>query len=781
MVMGLVATSGAATSGSVVGATVLAATSLDTTGCDAASRSLGTLVVGATSISPGNCAIAFGSSNETSALRVFQSDGKDRAMTQSSGTATTQQAAPAYHGAAVAGALQAWMVGAPGTGSVAPIVYTADGGATWTSQTCAGANGLYMADYVTGSTVVAVGASNSICRTTDNGTTWTRSVVAGGGGTWTGLDMLASGEGWASAAGGSIAHTLDGGVTWAALPNPDPTLSIYRIAAASSTRLYAAAYRNGASGSPYRDVVAMTSGDGGLTWTIVPLQTNITYAFARTVVALSASRAVIGTGSGIYLTTDSGATWTQQSTAGSLCVAAYDATTLVSYFNGATSVRSVDGGATWTNLAPSPALTGNAYGCRAATATVGYVGGHNDQRWTSTDAGVTYSPYASTYRDQRGVAAWNADRYVTVGDGGTVRRTVDGGTTFTEPSSGTAQALLDVETIAPNTAVAVGNAGVIVRSTNAGSTWSAVTSGTGASLRAIDRAPDGSLYVVGAAGVVLRSVDDGASWSTRTAPAAVTISDVAGFGSQGVWAAGAAGAVYRSVDGGATWVTQPTGSALTIVSMDAIDAQQAIAVTAGDGSSTSSIYRTADGGSTWTPSVLPAGILGYAARYLSETNVIVATNGGYRRSTDSGATWAVGQGAPYDNYAVAPIDVGTFVVAGASDSIVRAMPAQSFEDYVNGSVDFSGSASTFGACLHTAVGTSSTTWPVAGAGNCTAANLALWRGIAIDSSGPTAKVASTATNTTGTITMKFGARPTSGQRAGTYQAGLAFEVVAPAV
>ncbi|MCW2921357.1 MAG: hypothetical protein JWL76_1231 [Thermoleophilia bacterium] len=448
------------------------------------------------------------------------------------------------------------------------------------------------------------------------------------------------------------------------------------------------------------------------------------------------------------------------------------------YGRGSPTRRSVDGGVTWTSVAPQPALTGSTYGCRAGSATSVYVGGGNDQRLTSIDAGLTYAIAATTWRDQFGAAAWSSDRFVTVGDYGSIRRTTDGGTTITQPASGTSQDLRDVEAFASTTAVAVGAGGTILRTTDGGATWSSISSGTGSLLRAIERAPDGTLYAVGDSGVVLRSTDDGVTWTTRAAPAgAPRLNDISAFGPSGLWVASMAGVTYRSTDGGATWGgALSVGSAFDLTSIDTLDGQTAVTTILSNVSGTGVSYRTTDAGATWTPNVAPGTQYAYAVRFLNASTVVIATSGGHLRSTDGGLSYAAVAGTYA--YTLAPIDENTFLVAGLSDSIGRVRPTASIPD-IGGGVDFASATSSFGACLATATGTSSTSWPVAGAGNCTAGNPTLWRGISVTATGPTGKVAATPLSGTASLDLVFGAKSGPGQSPGAYVADLTFEVVAP--
>lgn len=83
MVIASAAPSTAATSGVVIDANILSATNLNATGCEpgmAGVTDLGRVQPGVPSISSDDCALTWGSSNDTAKLRVFQADGYVSAM-----------------------------------------------------------------------------------------------------------------------------------------------------------------------------------------------------------------------------------------------------------------------------------------------------------------------------------------------------------------------------------------------------------------------------------------------------------------------------------------------------------------------------------------------------------------------------------------------------------------------------------------------------------------------------------------------------------------------------
>ncbi|MGB5288258.1 MAG: hypothetical protein WBN42_07175, partial [Ignavibacteriaceae bacterium] len=72
-----------------------------------------------------------------------------------------------------------------------------------------------------------------------------------------------------------------------------------------------------------------------------------------------------------------------------------------------------------------------------------------------------------------------------VGDFGTILKTTNGGTTWTQQTSGIDGSLNDVIFTDANTGTAVSSGGKILRTTNGGTTWTQQTSGTGGWLKGV--------------------------------------------------------------------------------------------------------------------------------------------------------------------------------------------------------------------------------------------------------------------------------------------------------
>src|SRR2546423_298807 len=106
-----------------------------------------------------------------------------------------------------------------------------------------------------------------------------------------------------------------------------------------------------------------------------------------------------------------------------------------------------------------------------------------------------------------GVACPRPSTCVAVGEGGTILRSTDGGSTWRRQPSATTSELDGVACLSPSTCVAVGLGGTILRSTDGGSTWRRQSSGTSLSRVACPRLS--TCRAAGGRGKIVRSTDEG--------------------------------------------------------------------------------------------------------------------------------------------------------------------------------------------------------------------------------------------------------------------------------
>ena len=153
-----------------------------------------------------------------------------------------------------------------------------------------------------------------------------------------------------------------------------------------------------------------------------------------------------------------------------------------------------------------------------------------------------------------------------VGDGGTIVRTTNSGTTWTRGTVPTTFSLNGVWFTSPSEGWAVGVSGTVLRSTDGGVTWTRLTNvQQGEALTDVHFATRDTGWVVGAAGLVLRTFDAGASWQTFRLPTAAVLNSVSFYGTKDGWTVGNTGVIGGTHDRGLTWfIVQPAITSQTL-------------------------------------------------------------------------------------------------------------------------------------------------------------------------------------------------------------------------
>ena len=95
------------------------------------------------------------------------------------------------------------------------ILFSSDGGLTWTSQGApGGANAIYSIHFVDNNYGMAVGAANAFSYTVDGGEHWTAGTGPNAGQVTTGVRVIDNYRAWATSADGTLWYTNDFGTAW---------------------------------------------------------------------------------------------------------------------------------------------------------------------------------------------------------------------------------------------------------------------------------------------------------------------------------------------------------------------------------------------------------------------------------------------------------------------------------------------------------------------------------------------------------------------------------------
>lgn len=421
------------------------------------------------------------------------------------------------------------------------------------------------------------------------------------------------------------------------------------------------------------------SADSGATW-----QYRGQGLAGRSVQALAidpqtTSTVYAGTNGGVFKSTDSGGSWSAVGapvgTSNSNAIIVNPLSTSVLYATAGGGIfKSTDAGATWqSSMTGIRFFTVAALAIDPATPATLYAGSF-DGAFKSVDAGATWTALPGIYSGGSFIPAIAVDPqvssilYAANFDGATVYKSSDAGATWTPSNAGLSGVRVRRLVIDSGTTSTVyaGTATGVYRTTDGGATWTVRNDG----LDFADRLVLSIAVSPGSAGVahagfrapgVFRTTDGGGFWlpaNTGLASTEVLSLQVAAGG--GVAVAGTAAGVYRSADRGQTW-TQ-TDDALRATTL-AIDPRGSSTLYAGATAAAGrGVFKSLDGGFEWTLVGLSGSTVGTLAIDPVTPDVVYAgtSSEGVFRSADAGATWtAVNNGLTSLNVWTLTIDPRT--------------------------------------------------------------------------------------------------------------------------
>ena len=471
-----------------------------------------------------------------------------------------------------------WVVGDNRT-----ILYTTDGGTTWTAKTRSTSARLSAVYFVEDGQGWTVGENGTILTSTNGGKNWTaqQSKVRSD---LNSVHFVSSLQGWAVGENGTILHTIDGGTSWT--PQPSNTSASLRAVHFVSPSQGWAVGENG---------TILRTTDGGTPWS--PQSSPTDQDLFAVHFSSPTQGWVVGKGSEILRTADGGVSWTATVSKTAWLFAVHFVSPNEGWIVGRGNriLHTTDGGDSWTPQTnnTSPAL----FAVHSPTSIQGWAVGSAGTILHTADSGASWSTQTSAPSDWLyAVHFVSPTQGWAAGRDGTILHTADGGDSWAQQTTKTAETLRAVHFVSATQGWVVGEKGVILMTTDGGTSWKPRTSNTLATLRAVHFVSATRGWVVGAKGTIRTTTDGGASWAPQASNTSETLDAVHFISLTQGWAVGAKGTIRTTSDGGASWAPQTSNTSAWLYAVHFAQAAPQYGYIVGAGST---ILQTRDGGHSW--------------------------------------------------------------------------------------------------------------------------------------------------------------------------------------
>jgi photosystem II stability/assembly factor-like uncharacterized protein len=477
----------------------------------------------------------------------------------------------------------------------------------------------------------------------------------------TDVDMISASEGWAVNGGGSIFHTTDGGLTWAA-QNSGTTEPLNAVSFFDSMRGLAIGN------------VALYTTNGGQTW--LPSSGALGTYYDLDFVTPNTGYAC-GGGGVVLKTNDGGASW------GIIATPILQPHNLVSLDfidlntgwvvgQGGTVIATTNGGASWT--IQNPGTSAFMAGVSFVNANEGWAVAGNyfihttngGQTWTQQSVPANTWAYAVFFLDsQNGWAVGSQENIV---------HTSNGGQTWTTQRGGSGS-----EFIQPLWSVSFGDAvhgltagnSVVLTTGDGGTTWGEPLNNYRTISNRVFATDSTHAWSANSKSEVLYTVDGGIHWSKTTlfTPTDTSnVTDITFADNQNGWATvneGLPGFIYKSTDGGQTWQNAGAPASAPLRGIAKPDSQTIVAI--GD---SNTILRSTNGGTNWSPVTAPGTGNLKDVHFVNASVGWIVGDSRILKTTNGGQTWtaqSAGPEPPSHLLSVSFADVDNGWVAGRSD------------------------------------------------------------------------------------------------------------------
>jgi photosystem II stability/assembly factor-like uncharacterized protein len=259
---------------------------------------------------------------------------------------------------------------------------------------------------------------------------------------------------------------------------------------------------------------------------------------------------------------------------------------------------------------------------------------------------IIYSNSLAPIEELRGVYFTSPDNGVivgaqtVVGNPATIRRTTDGGASWTDIYCVYTDTLRAVWFTSDSTGFACGAKGRIIKTIDAGQVWDTVFSGTTNLLRSVHFPTPEIGYICGGNGTILKTADGGFTWTQQVTPTTQDLINIRFLNSDTGYCSSSlatflSGMVLSTFDGGANWNIVYT-DAQGLLGIAIADANT---IVSGGGSQV--MVRTTDAGQTWSNVYTGNSGTNMRGSWFINPNTgwMVGDLGSLFETNDGGATW----------------------------------------------------------------------------------------------------------------------------------------------
>lgn len=482
---------------------------------------------------------------------------------------------------------------------------------------------------------INIGTNNFIAKTTNGGLSWQRiQTTLLTTRPWV-VEFQNADTGFVGGYTGMLLRTTNGGTSWASVNGSGYTGNFQDIQFATPLLGWACGTNGGGT------VIQTT--DGGITWTLVSVGNTTT---RYSIVAFSTSEVVISGSSGsVVRTTDAGATWgTSSAGTGTLySLARVGVNGLIVTGSSRTIYKSTNRGATFTPVVSTGGAGLSLYSVWMADSLNGFTVGSNGLNYRTLDGWATIDsvqPDAFTAQVCRTTVAKSATEILVGADQGNILRSTDFGTSWSTVESSTRYYALDF--LNASTGVAVGWRGTVIKTTNGGTTWTELRGLNGFELYDVKMFDINTFYACGGAGRFYVTTNGGTSFVERTLPVvnAGSAKTLHFLNPQTGFCAGEMGRIYRTSNAGITWDSVYSfGTSFNNIEDIAFD-DDSTGYAVGE---RGRIARTTNSVS-WdsTGIVRPAIITLWEAQWIGPSlGYVTGQNGTIYKTTNGGASWSL--------------------------------------------------------------------------------------------------------------------------------------------